>query len=484
MPHVDTPQACCRFGIGRRDITPPVGIYHRLWGAAKHDKATGIHRPLTASALVFRPEKGDASPANEQIVVAMDLCLLWWREMQTLLEKVCKQLGLARETIVCVFSHTHAGGLPGLERINMPGGDLIPAYLDLLAERVAEAVHEARQSVAPATLIFGQGTSPLAAHRDFWDEASKQFVCGFNPTGSIDQTVLVTKVVGPENRILATMVNYACHPTTLAWDNTLISPDFPGAMAETVEKATGAPCVFLQGASGEVGPREGFVGDTAVADRNGRQLGYTALAVLEALPPPATRFEYTGPVISGATIGTWAHKPVDPAARDRHGRWRLKRWEVPLAYRPGMPTKQQTEEELARWQADEEKARKAGDQAKASDCRAMAERMRRRLNVLAVLPPGPTFPFPVVAWRMGDAFWVAVESEHYNLLQSALRQRFPNHPVVVITLANGSRAAYLPTAETYGKNIYQESIAVLAPGCLEQLIGVIGQEMRAWEEEA
>ena len=49
------------------------------------------------------------------------------------------------------------------------------------------------------------------------------------------------------------MVNYACHPTTLAWENTLISPDFPGAMREVVERATAAPCVFLQGASGDLG---------------------------------------------------------------------------------------------------------------------------------------------------------------------------------------------------------------------------------------
>src|SRR6202008_789756 len=103
------------------------------------------------------------------------------------------------------------------------------------------------------------------------------------------------------------VVNYACHPTTLAWDNTLISPDFPGALREVVEQATGAPCVFLQGASGDLGPRQGFVGDTAVADRNGRQPGFAVLAALEALPPPASRFAYTGSVVSGATLGSWAH---------------------------------------------------------------------------------------------------------------------------------------------------------------------------------
>ena len=43
----------------RRDVTPPVGIYSRSWGAATHDVAEGVHRPLTATAAVFAPLAGD-----------------------------------------------------------------------------------------------------------------------------------------------------------------------------------------------------------------------------------------------------------------------------------------------------------------------------------------------------------------------------------------------------------------------------------------
>ena len=32
-------------------------------------------------------------------------------------------------------------------------------------------------------------------------------------------------------------MNYACHPTTLAWQNTLISPDYVGA-CEVIERET------------------------------------------------------------------------------------------------------------------------------------------------------------------------------------------------------------------------------------------------------
>src|SRR5262249_1955318 len=118
--------------------------------------------------------------------------------------------------------------------------------------------------------------------------------------------------------------------------------------------------------------------------------------------------------------------------------------------------------------------------ARARDCHAMVERMTRWLSRIAVLPPGRSFPLPVTLWQTGDALWLAVEGEHYQLLQQSLRGRFPGVPLGVATLANGSRPPYLPTADTYGKGIYQESIAVLAPGCLEALIENIAGQITAW----
>lgn len=481
MPHIDTPQSCCLFGLARCEITPPVGIYHRMWGAATHERATGIHRPLTATALVFRPHPQKTQAGEkEQVVVAVDLCLLWAAEMAALMHVVCRQTGIAAEQLVVAFSHTHSAGLMGLERAFLPGGELIPPFLEEVAAKIANLVERARREMLPVTIVYGTGRCPLAGQRDFWDEASGQFVCGYNPEGQADDTVLVGRVTDEAGQALATIVNYACHPTTLAWQNTLISPDFPGALRETVEQTTRCPCIFLQGASGDLGPREGFVGDVGIADRNGRQLGYAALAVLESLPPAGTRFQYGGPVISGATLGTWEHVPLDPEQREQHQRWRRRHWTVDLAYRAELPPLEAVRAERAQWLSSEQAARQTGDLAKARDYRALVERKDRQFARLKVLPPGQTFPMPVTLWQMGDAVWLAVEGEHYQLLQRALRDRFAGVPIVVMTLANGSRPAYLPTRDAYGKGIYQESIAVLAQGCLEELIRAIEAELTGW----
>jgi hypothetical protein len=419
------------------------------------------------------PSPEQLQPEQFQILLALDHCVLGAVEHEQLVTQVAQASGQPKETILVVFSHTHGAGLMGLERASLPGGDLIPGYLRSVAERAAELVKECCGRLVPAAIVYGHGRCDLAAHRDFFDEEQKQFVCGFNPGGPADDTVLVARVTDESGSLLATVVNYACHPTTLAWENTLISPDYVGALREVVEQATGAPCLFLQGASGELGPREGYVGDTAVADRNGRQLAFAALSTLTSLPPAGTHFRYTGPVVSGATLGAWAYEPLPSGEAAQKKLWQLARWREPLPYRPNQPRAEQVEAELKQFYTDEEAARVAGDSERAAECRAMAERKRRLLHRLSQLPHESSrdaYPLQVVLWRTGDAFWLGVQGESYSLLQTELRRRFPGVPIVVASIAADWGASYLPPKDIYGTGIYQESIAVVAAASLEKLI--------------
>ncbi len=480
MPHVDFPQSHCQGAVARRDITPPVGIYHRMWGAATHDRSTGVHRPLLATALVLRPSSSGKTGADQtdiQVIVGIDHCLLWTEEMQVLVAGVCRIAHLEPNQLHITFSHTHAAGLMDPQRANLPGGELIAPYLAVLAERIGEAVCEALQFTRPVRIVYGEGRCSLARNRDFWDEDNGLFVCGLNPDGLSDGTVLVARITDEGNRTIATMVNYACHPTTLAWDNTLISPDFVGAMRELIELATDAPCLFLQGASGDLGPRDGFVGDVAVADRNGRELGYAALAALESLPRPAVRFEYLGPVVSGATIGAWDYASLpEQELRNKRG-WQCRQITIDLAYRTDLPTWDETQASLVRWQADEQMALAQGDDANARDCRAQAERMTRQLARLRGLPSGPKVPLVVALWKLGDALWLLLPAEHYNVLQRSLRQRFQGTTLLIATMTGGWLPGYLPAAETYDTGIYQQSIAVVERGSLELVIETIGDHI-------
>ena len=87
---------------------------------------------------------------------------------------------------------------------------------------------------------------------------------GRNPDGARDSSVQVVSVVADsplqwervrgEGRVVATLVNYACHGTVLGPDNLLVSADWIGAMRLRVESELGGLALFLQGAAANINP--------------------------------------------------------------------------------------------------------------------------------------------------------------------------------------------------------------------------------------
>jgi hypothetical protein len=246
-------------------------------------------------------------------------------------------------------------------------------------------------------------------------------------------------------------VNYACHPTTLAWDNKLISPDFIGAMRDVVEEHTsGAPCLFLQGASGELAPAHDYVGDTAVADKHGRQLGFAAMSAIESMLPPRHKLVYRGVMESGAPLAVWLPERFEPSrvvAADG--------FDIPLPIKK-MPSVAQMEADIA-----------------ACKDRALQERMFRKLQIVKTLGDSGTFAMPAWVWRLGGAIIVAHPNEAYSCFQQDLRAAMPDFAVVVMNVT-GPELGYITPPELFKENIYQvwqtpfdkPALGVLTKTCL------------------
>jgi hypothetical protein len=403
---------------------------------------------LTATAAVFAPLAGSRPTLA---LVALDIG--WFQyapDERALRATIMERAGLGEAEVLVQMSHTHAGANTNSRLEGERGTELIAPYLEGLGRNVADAVLEARATATEAFLTYGVGRCSLAANRDYWDAEAGRFACGYDPDGAADDTVLVARATDTTGRTLATLFNYACHPTTLAWENRLLSPDYVGAAREVLEGAFGAPALFLQGASGELAPRDDYVGDPAVADRNGRQLGHAAAAAIEALPPPATRFSYTGIVASGANLGTWEYGPCGPEQLAAAGRLDAVLSGVELARKDDIGVV----ESLSSATPDSPQER---------------EKARRREFLRLALGEGAVHRMPIWAWRLGEALLVAVPNEPYSVFQIELRRRFAGTPLFVLMTTNGG-VGYLPPRETYGSGRYQEQQSPYAPGCLEQSI--------------
>lgn len=445
----------CEFGVATRDVTPPVGIYARTWGAATHEVAEGIHRPFAATAAVLAPITG-GGPALA--VVAVDIG--WFQHLadeRQLRAAVMRRAGLDEASLLINFSHTHAGANVNSQLTDKPGSELIQPYIDKLAEQIGDAVVEAQAAQAPAWITYGYGRCALATNRDLWDADAGRFACGYNPDGAADDTLLVARVTGDAGEVRAILFNYACHPTTLAWQNHLLSPDYIGAAREVLERAYDAPALFLHGASGDLAPRDDYVGDTAVADRNGRQLGYAAAAAVEGLPPPGARFVYTGIVASGANLGAWEYQPCETGQLRESAQLVARLGHVELRRKEDLGVVH-------------------GLAGATTDSGPEREKALRRRFLEQELGDSPVHDMPIWVWRLGGALLVAVPNEAYSVLQVELRRRFVGTPLLVLGITNGT-LGYLPPRETYGSGRYQEQQSPYEAGCLEHTIEFVTEAL-------
>ena len=296
-----------------------------------------------------------------------------------------------------------------------------------------------------ATLDWHTGTCSLATVRDLPDPDTEKsrYLCGYDPEGEPDDTLVLGRITDEHGKLRGTLVNYACHPTTLAAENTAISPDYVGAMRETMENATSAPAMFLLGMCGDLAPRYQYVGDPEVADRHGRQLGFAALATLNDMEPAGSSLVYAGALESGAPLAIWKHQTVEASSEL-----------MTIRSTVALPLKD--------WPSADELER----QRLACTDRALEERLRRRRDIRLGIGDGKTFDLPIFAWRIGDAVLVGSCCEPYSILQQELRQRFKGHTLICMNLINGS-IGYLPPAALYDTDVYPVWQSPFDRGCLE-----------------
>lgn len=430
------------IGVGRRDMTPEPGIYCHMWGSATHDQAESIHRPLHATAICLQNETLD----RRVVIATIDYC--WFpshRTVEELCSPIRSEFNLEKHELLLIVTHSHSVPQVDPEFESRPGGDKIPAFREKLRHALLEAVREAVANAAPAILAWARGHCALARTRDFPDPESGRILCGPNPAGAPDHTLLVGRATSlASGRTLATIVNYACHPVSLGGGNRSVSPDFVGAMSETMQAATGgAPCLFLHGPSGNQTPRDCYAADPAVADTNGAILGHAALSVLHGMLPPGKSLAFQGPQSSGAPLAIWETRDslVDTQleARVTYARLPPKSW----------PTVAEIDQAIATAQD-----------------RAAWTRMTRLRQFVVNLAEGLGNGFPIWVVRMGQAVLVGVPAEAFTDLQVELRRRFPGLAVIVTNDTNGTYN-YLPPAAYYGNGAYEQDCADFGPGSLE-----------------
>lgn len=453
--HQQFPGLRSRVGTSRWDITPNLDVAARNWGAAKHIFAKSVHRPLTGTALAISSVETE-SPAL--LLIVMDLG--WWLrhgDAEALRERILRELELPEASVIINLTHTHAGPVIDSDAPPESNPQAIRDYMEQVASSCVTGGREAIANQEAATTLFRTGRCGLATQRDLIDpDNPARFLTGFNPEAPADDTLLTALSLNEEGEVLASLINYACHPTTLAWENTAISPDFPGAMRELIENETAqSPCLFLQGASGELAPAEQYSGDPALADRHGRELGHAALATVAPLRSRQSHLRFEGMMESGAPLAIWqaCSQPADPTVR-------AMVIPIDLPLKSDLPSMAEVEQALSKVEDGFQKTR-----------------WMRKKGVRQSVGDGPNFTAKLWLWRLGDAAVVAMPFEAYSVFQIELRAAFPDVPILVLNTANG-HIGYIPPAPLYDYDLYTVWQSPLARGAHEKFFSAAREGLR------
>lgn len=222
--------------------------------ASLFEPATGVHDPIMARALVL--ENGETKAA----IVKLDAIGVT-RQLRDELEAEAQKLGIPKANLVLASTHTHSG--PGAIG-NHPLFQLIaadcfhkPTYQAIVAKIVA-ALKQADAALKPAALgIDSTSDARVSSNR-----------MGKNVLDTELGLVKVVEAAG--GAPIAAVMSFAVHGTCLGASNMLFSADLPGAAERELEKRLGGGvALFLNGAEGDVSPKEGgFAG----ADKLGAYL--------------------------------------------------------------------------------------------------------------------------------------------------------------------------------------------------------------------
>ncbi len=267
-------------GASSARVSPDPGAF--IAGDARNRRFAGEHDPLYARALVLR--QGEQALA---LVVVDNIGLVRpdIQRMRNRAAALAADPALPAERIIIGSTHTHSGpdvvGLWGEHELSS-GRD--PEYVAYLTEMVARQVARAAAGLQPVTLRVASGEHEL------------DWVQNVSEPGLLDRRVTVLQLVNDEGRTVATLTNFACHPTVMDAVSDQVSSDYVAGFYRVMNERLQGEHLFMQGAIGGWVQPDKRSRSFDLADRYGASVAETALELLEGAErqvPQSIRFRST-----------------------------------------------------------------------------------------------------------------------------------------------------------------------------------------------
>lgn len=395
------------FNYNLSDITPEEPVL--LGGFANRKGLSGkVHRPLTSRCLVIKQKDTIAC------LVVNDLMDVDPAIINVIVDRIAHESGISSDNILITSIHTHSA--PDMEYGRLEANDRYIAYASQQIADNAIITIKNQSDFRFAIIKTGKALCDInMARRDVKPEGGGLAYRVGDPDGLRDEEVGILQLSDQDGNRKVTLFNYSCHPVTLGYESLFVSTDYPGSAREVVEKSMGGMAIFVNGAAGDLNPREAHFSDPATTDLVGEQLGK---AVAESLLN-----ENDGNSDLKTTAGL-----------------------ITVPFRDQNITKEHIAAEVKR---------KADDITEFFTWKDMLKRWETK--VYEMIDRGEvmsSFRFGVNAWKLGNTIIFFTQGELFVKYQIELKKLFSGYHLICIAYTHGI-GAYIPTADVFEKKGYE-----------------------------
>ncbi len=231
-----------RFGVARDLVTPTVRTHMGGYGSLFGRYFTAIHDDLYVKALVLDDGRCKA------LLMTYDLLMHSFDLTERLADYARQEHGVPRENVLVSYTHNHAG--PAIEGYDP--GQSSPEYEAFLIDRSRACVDRAFVNLIEGSARFGTVSGDWNINRRA--RVGGKMVNAPNHAGNTDRELNILRFSDGDGECQALLLNYACHPVTLA-DTLWISSEYPGRLCQLLEaRYYGCTALFFQGAGATFRP--------------------------------------------------------------------------------------------------------------------------------------------------------------------------------------------------------------------------------------
>jgi hypothetical protein len=245
------------LGVARIDITPDHPA--RLAGySVRQTESEGVAERIWAKALAIGGDEGDG-PA---VLMMVENCGVPGSLAAEVAGRLQAKAVLRRERFVVCSTHAHSapwlpGFAPALSSAPVPSEHLahMEQYKRELARKMEQVALAALAARKPGRLAWAEGAARFAVNRRPIDKTGHCPGLGLNLGGPVDDSLPLLCATDAQGKILAIVVNYACHCTTVSSDVNRIHGDWAGMAQKYIEaEHPGATALVCIGCGGDANP--------------------------------------------------------------------------------------------------------------------------------------------------------------------------------------------------------------------------------------